>query len=411
MRKKEITFNEEVALGVFTAFKNAWEERKGVFRNYSMPQDSARFISDPRDRANYLFFFCLPMVWGANSDAVAKWIQKLWSDYPDLFRPEKTSQEYPPERIREIIQSVTAEILNNNGEPKKMQPLNLEFFKGSISSAGAQDAVGVLGDEENNKKNAGPLSLKLFEHAENWFRNSVTLHKYFGDDCRNIFDGVKNFEEAFARIDYKENGETGIRGMRRKVFSLAAELLQEAGLISYFPSLFPVDFHAQRELWSTEIVDFGGYAKLFDPGEEFPKQLGGKLAIRIYEKQIDTIAAWGHEFLLKHGFSHIMMSFCLWVLGRTHCRYSFQNTSFDNRTRYIEAEHLIENPGLWPRNYRDPCISCPIEKFCKWAIPSGPYYHKNWGILVRISRRIPYNGQNILLPFDWQKIPFIKGKR
>ena len=412
MAKKEITFNDDIALKVFTAFKTAWEEGRGIFKGYRMPQDQSCAILDPRDRANYLFFFSLPMVWGSNSDAVAKWVWELWQQYPDLFRPEKVSQEYSPEKIKDIIQSVTVDILNNNGKGgKERKPLNLELFGQDVYGNNTQGATTEILDDEKNGKKAGPLSVKLFQHAINWYRNSVILHKHFGDDCRNIFEGVGDFEEAFARIDHERNEEAGMGGIRRKIFSLATELLQEAKLIHHFPSLFPVDFQALRLVWGTEIVDFGGYARPFNPGEKYPKQFAGKLAIRIYERHTDAVATWGHKFLSDHGFSHIMISFCLWVFGRTHCKYSFQNSSLENRTRYIEDKDLIANPGLWPKNYTDPCVSCPIEKFCKWAIPSGPFYHMNWGILVRVSRRIPYNGPSLLLPFDWQKIPFIKGKR
>jgi hypothetical protein len=50
---------------------------------------------------------------------------------------------------------------------------------------------------------------------------------------------------------------------------------------------------------------------------------------------------------------------------------------------YLTSEKLDGNPGLW-KPHSCPCDFCPIEKYCKWVIPSNPY--SVFGCLIKIRR-------------------------
>ena len=85
----------------------------------------------------------------------------------------------------------------------------------------------------------------------------------------------------------------------------------------------------------------------------------------------------------------------LWYLSRTLCASYQGNRSKEKRLEgrrtitefLVDAEALKRGEG-WPKNYRDPCRFCPVERTCKVAIPSGPYF--DWGVMVKAGRHVRY---------------------
>lgn len=344
MKRKKVKFNEAIALKVFQVLDKAWRKRKGIFKNSILPQErwpAKKELSSlsKKDIANWLFYAALPMRGGLVSEDPFRLFWQLRKNCPEIFEPEIVAKKWSPEEVLKTL-------------------------------------------------NKAGIKYKDKEHAENWCKNSKNLHLYWGNDVRNVFRyGVIEFEEAFRRIDYKKS-KIPLFGMRRKIFSLLTIWLQEKSLIPIFPAPIPIDFHALRVLWATEIINLNGWAKPFTPKEKHPEQLAGKVAIRVWESLIDQIMIWSQKFLQKSEISHLIINPALWFLSRSLCAGHFQNSSRKNATKYVETEDLLENPDLWPRNYKNPCAYCPVENWCKWAIPNAPYYR--WGILVRIGKRVPY---------------------
>ena len=413
----KVRVNEERALAVFKALENQYinKEKSGIFQTSTLPQD--RFVPQVSEReySNWHFFLSLFERGGIVSGDTMKFLWQLHQDLPELYDPQTVAVKWTPAKIEDAFMAVAPKILKNNG-------------------------TGEIG--------AGSLSYKIDEHTASWHRNATMLHKHWGGDVRNVFWGVTEFEEAFRRVDYRQN-RAGFKGMRRKIFSLLTIWLQEKNLIPLFPGPIPVDFHAMRVLWETDILRLNDLAKPFEPKEgKHTPHLKGKITVRVGEKFMDTIAIWSQKFLVKHNMSHLVINPALWLLSRDLCAEQFQNITYTenpNNTaprhqtnslpvhprpvlpfyydpvigtnlseattvksagermrhsrkakllmRFTEAESLRKNPDLWPANYKDPCSHCPIEQWCSWSIPAAPYY--TWGILVRNGPRIPYHTQRI----------------
>lgn len=340
--KKIIKFNEEIALEVFTVLDGLYKKESGILNKENLPQtrwapSEVKPLSD-KELTNFFFYVALTQRGGIVSDDPFRLLWELREKDPLLFNPETVAEKMTPEQISK-----------------------------KLIEAGS--------------------TYKALEIPRCWHKNSVNLCKWWDGDLRNVFKyGVPNFEEAFRRIDYKRS-KTGFYGMRRKIFSLLVIWLQEKELIPVFPTPIPVDFHAMRILWATEIIDMKNWARPFSPKEKHPKQLAKKTAIRIWDSFPDQIAIWSQKFLEKNDISHLTINPALWILSRTLCADHLQNSTEKNGTVFTETEKLQKNHVLWPSNYQDPCHVCPIEKWCKWCIPSAPYY--KWGLLVRIGKRVP----------------------
>jgi len=355
----EVKFNEEIAFKVFKIIGDLWKDKKGIFEGVILPQD--RYVpkcDSEKDEANWRFYAALPMRGGLVSEDPFKWLLALRERFPEMFDPKIVSEKWSPEKIGEAFKAVTPGILNGSG---------------------------------TGEKGAGALSYKMAEHPKAWYENSVVLHRYWGGDIRNVFWGVMDFEEAFRRIDYYHT-EVGFKGMRRKIFSLFVIWLQEKKIIPIFPTPIPIDFHALRVMIATDIIRFEKVAKPFvRKNEKHPVQFEGKLSLRITERFIDTVAKWSQKFISKifiwkSGLSHLDVNPAVWVLSRSLCAEHFQSGSRKGRISYIETDNL--SASSWPKKYKDPCSHCPIETYCKWIVPSAPYYQ--WGLLIRLSERVAY---------------------
>jgi len=356
-----IKFNAKKALEVFVILDRLWKEETGVFEGVILPQNRWQLPEDPRDKANHLFISALPMRGGVTSEDPFRWIWELRKKYPGMFDPKQVMECWSPEKIREAMKAVTKEILVDGG-------------------------VG-----ENN---LGSFGYKAKQHSEFWHHNMECLATYWGEDLRNVFWGVVDFEEAFRRINYHNDPVAGFRGMRRKIFSLLTIWLQEKELIPVFPTPIPVDFHALRILWVTGIIELQDLKTPPSLIERY-ETLVDQPAVRVNESLVDEIAKWSQGFLSKHGISHLHINPALWVLSRDFCRGHLQNSSREKGKRFVLPESLRQNPGLWPTGYRNPCAYCPIKDLCTGVVPSAPYYRD--GLLVRMER-VPVPHHNFFLP-------------
>ena len=347
---------------MFQILNDFWTNKRGVFKDVVLPQDlwvpdGWECLSD-QEKANFFFFAAVPMRGGLISEDPFKWLQKLWTMFPEFFDVKIVSEILTPDYMRRSIQAVTNELLDGPG-------------------------IGQNG--------AGSLSYKMEEHIPNWIANAKALHHWWNDDVLNVFRDVNDFEEGFKLIDYakyRKRDERKARcfhGIRRKIFSLLTIWFQEKNLVPLFPTPIPVDFHAMRILWQTNIIKPNNWKHLFVPTKpKHSADLAGKPSVRVWERFTDQIALWSQQFLQKIGISHMVINPALWVLSRTLCAEHLQTSSLNDGQTFYTAEKLRRNPHLWSKNRRNPCEFCPVEQFCNGCIPANPYYTD--GFLVKIER-------------------------
>jgi len=399
-KKKRVYFSNARAEKVFKAIDDTWLRRgkDGVLNGLVLPQNTWPPQNHGLTDLELTFFLLcavLSMRGGIISEVPMKLFWQLYEKRPDFFNPKKVSNKSSALEIEKQL----IELLISNREKEEERKIRTKI---TARFEDVQISFKFISKEKNEKTEINLLDslqekfrkirevvkgYKLDEISRSWFHNMNVLNELWDGDLRNVFKGVNDFEEAFGRIDYKRN-DMGFIGMRRKIFSLLTIWLQEFGLIPIFPTPIPIDSQALRILWATEIIKETFWTKLFEPQEKHPIQLAGKESIRVYEPFVDQVTIWSQNFMQEHGFSHLHINPAIWLLGRNLCRKSFQNSSKAESTVYFEPKALLENPDLWPRNYKDLCYFCPIAEYCKWAIPLAPYYR--WGLLVKIGERIPY---------------------
>jgi len=352
-KKYTVHFDNAKAKEVFSIIKSEWDkkEESGVFHGLVLPQDNyiPSYLSEKE--LSLLFFYA---VLGQRGSIDSDRPMKIWAE----FR----------KRVPEAFD--TAFVLEN--------------FSSEMILSGLWETIGANNTRDRNKPNRG---FKLKEISEFWIYNSEELLKFWDGDPRNIFSGVNNFKDAFKRIERKA-GKTAFKGIGMKVFALLTIYLQERNLISIFPTPLPVDFHTLRILWATGIIKRSGWIRPCSITKNRPEQIIGKPAVNIYYEFPNRVAYWSTRFMRENGFSHLDMNPAIWLLSRSLCSKNFQNTSRKEATQYIDAYKLANDFSLWPRDYKDPCRICPIERHCKWIIPSAPYW--KWGLLVKLGRRVSF---------------------
>lgn len=344
-----VTFDEERARLVFSLIERDWLGKAGIFADVALPDDRLRLSQDPTEAANLFFFASITMRGAVVSDDPVRWLDRLAEVHRGIFCPSEVVARWNEEDICNLFGGVTSELLLEKG---------LSVGKGHM----------------------GP---KYREFARSWLHNARVLHTLWGDSILKVFEGVDEFEEAFSRIDYRKvKRESGLIGMRRKIFSLLTIWLQTRKLIPTFPTPLPVDFHALRVLIGTGVASIP--LKPFEPsGRSMMEIWQGAHCFRVSERITDEIAQWSQPFMAKWGHSHLVINPAIWVLSRVLCVAHYQNWC---KERIIPiapspADLVTES---WPAGYRDPCRFCPIEPFCKMVAPSGPYYR--WGFIMPIER-------------------------
>lgn len=351
-----VSFDEDLALRVFSILENDYLAKKGIFEGVVLPEFRWELPDEPERAARWLFYAAIFMRGGIISEDPIRMIDELYRISPGMFDPRQVVDNWDGDKIRA--------------------------------------ALIVAHDKVRDSRNGGAAKPKSIgyrheEHVTSWLANSRFIADKFDGQILRMFDGVTDFEEAFAKVDRYRDGK-GLRGMRRKIFSLFTIWLQERELIPVFPTPIPVDFHALRVLWTTGVIDITT-AKPFDKGDNgrgYPPSLYGETAIRISEGIMDEIATWSQWFLAMRGLSHLAVNPAIWVLSRDLCSAHFQNSTASDGSLRIKAEELEADPSTWPANYRNPCRFCPLEDYCQGTCPSGVYYR--WGILAR-CRRVPYD--------------------
>lgn len=359
-----IQVDEKRAYAVFWALQEAWQKKEGIFANIVLPDDRLALPLDLDLAANFLFFCSITMRGALVSDDPIRWLNQLFQLRPEVFDPLVVARDLTVEKMVDLFSGATAELL----------------------------------EAKNLTKGIGHMGPKYREFARSWIHNARFLAENWQGQVLRIFDGVGDFEEAFARIDRYRNG-AGLKGMRRKIFSLLTIWLQCKDLLPDFPTPLPVDFHALRVLMGTGIVRTDRFRILEKSHRTGMENWEGQWFLRPTENMTDAIAQWSQGFMALNGFDHKIINPALWVLSRVLCAGHFQNACV-NRTKPKAPAPDDLRPEHWPKGYRDPCRFCPIEGSCRQVFPSGPYYR--WGWLIPVLR-VTYDCPRQLLLFEEEK--------
>lgn len=351
---KQIIFDKERARIVFGILNSQWINQQGILNRGNLPQDYVEEIQNKKEYANMFLYLALTQRGGIMSEDPFRMIISTKRIFPDLFDPKKVTRNWNPLKIEEAFRVVARkEGLHWKGERK-----------------------------------AGSLGYKIEQHPKAWYHNSRVLHSKWKGDVRNIYKGVNDFEDAFARIDSKRNGVNGLIGMRRKIFALLTIWLQEKKLIHNFPSAIPVDFHAMRIFLSTGVMSFGDWGAPFLPKHEHhPCQLENFPSVRVSENFVDQITLWTENFMKENDFSHMSINPAVWILSRTLCTRHVQNTAKLDGKFYFTPDVMSQNYA-WPREgvnrVQHPCYFCQLMTYCNFAVPQAPYY--KWGYLIILDK-------------------------
>ena len=306
-----------------------------------------------------LYYSAILMRGAVNSDTIFKHLAILWREIPELFQPE-----YPailgPLGIKIAIQEVLTSLHMDTGSMK----------------------TGVFGQ-------------KLKEHCMSWYMNSKLLLEYFDGNPVNIFTGVEEFEEAYVRVA-KTAKKSGIKGMRRKIFSLLTLWLQQRELIHMFRAPLPIDIHALRILAHTGIITFpeaapfvpwdrGISKKTGQPLPPFPAHYTGRLCVRITDALVTEITKWSQRILTEYDIATQPINRGLWTLSRMYCKSHPQSTT-SQKNGFREREFM--DHYTWKKF--EPCDFClsQISGHCTLVIPAGPYY-KVGRLFLDINRELP----------------------
>ncbi len=361
--KVPIRFDEKRALEVFKQLDELWGTREvtnNIFTGVILPQDMYPAPADRLECALWFFYLALTQRGGIISESPFQLLSFVKKECPELFIPEAVVKDWNGEKVGKYLQ-------------------------GALDRAFPQRNEGLHRDIPKRE------GYKLDELGNSWFHNSRSLCMggWEGNPL-NVYAFCRDFEEAFSRIDSDRNPDRGFLGMRRKIFSLYTIWLQERGLVRHFATPIPVDFHAMRLLWALGIIDLSRLAKPFQPKPgRHPETIKGFPAAHVTERFVDTITKWTQIFLFENQIKHMHVNPALWVLSREFCAEHVQNWSQGGKKEltFIDPKEL-QDPGGWPKNYKNPCGLCPVERLCTRAIPAAPYYI--WGLLMHVNDRVQY---------------------
>ncbi len=372
----EIIFNEQRALQVFTILDELWKNNRWPFNDILLPDEM--IVRSPGVlQQNALFFAALFMRGGVISEDPIRLVNQLLGDHPFVFDPSLV-KEMTERQLVDLFEEASVKIRSLNGDPLKRSAFRY----------------------------------KAGEYARSWTFNARLLAEEFNADSRLIFKGVSDFEEAFCRVSQEARGKkVGLRGMRRKIFSLFVIWLQTQKLLSLFPTPIPVDFHALRVLWATSVFELKDLPLPSSHNGKLPANLFNlcpKEAVQTRDLLINTVAKWSQNFLAHNGLAHWRVNPALWVLSRDLCASFVQNISVgkprfrkEQKRSYhllLDEEYLNSYPELWAKEQAQSlCYLCPIREFCGYAVPAGPYY--SVGVLVRMpKRKLPERPPQGVLP-------------
>jgi hypothetical protein len=293
--------------------------------------------------------------------AVFRIISELWLGKRDIFK----NLQVPKIEISEIKDNVqmahflfvlvmaergpvfSEAVINRFVQLWKVRPDI--FCPQVIEQMSREDLIRLFAENGIIREEKGFFLKNFFD---DWLYNFEVIDKKFQGNILNAFKEVKRFDQLSYLLT--------LRGIQTKLLAYFVTLLQEYKLIQYFSAPMPVDFHRLRVLWSTDIIDLKAFEQ---PFEDLP----GAVKVNVWYTHINQVSDWSGKFFTENNFSHLIVGPGLWYFSRNRC--SKANRKSQKRLKSLET-----------------CSCCPLNKFCKWSIPSYPFYSGKSSLLVRYKR-------------------------
>ncbi|MBI2063012.1 MAG: hypothetical protein HYT61_02095 [Candidatus Yanofskybacteria bacterium] len=297
-----------------------------------IPENMPRNLTlGSKEHPLFLFCLCYHMRGGIDSITAIKSLAKLYETKPEIFVPENGMNRDP------------------------------------------QEITGFL-------REVG-LGFQSREIGRAWVENFKMLVRYWDSSPVKLLEGVETYEEACERIRNKlvkknriENKNSGFLGFQEKMVSMLIHFLMEAGFIDSFHFPPPVDFHVLRTMFGHEILLI----------EEWDKDNYNKKTLSLIRELLSG-------YLLKYNVNPLRLCEAMWIISRTLCSQHPGNISnvgdYEARKTTIKPIDITWNRSQVNSYFRT-CGSCPIERTCKFNIPSA-YYYITGNIVIRGTRQKP----------------------
>ena len=337
---KKFRINYQRTKTVFDMILVAYNERRYPFnlpeaklpqREENMPK-TLKFGS--REHALFFFHACYYMRGGIKSDIALFNLSRVYDAYSFIFLPE------------------TFKNLNED---------NLESYARSV----------------REKLDRFDLGYNSKETARIWSLNAKKLYDFWDSNPLNLIKGVKNYNEACARIKnggFSLENRNGFLGFREKMVSMLLYFYLDADLIDPFHFPIPIDFHVMRIMVSHELI--------YVEGEKGSKE--NLLSERFLKKIRETVIKYSKQ----EGINPINLCSALWTFSRILCSKQPGNRSEIGRYKARNTqvkEKVINWTSADVSLYEARCGLCLVSDTCLYNIPSANYYRRG-ELLIRSAR-------------------------
>jgi hypothetical protein len=318
---------------IVEAYKNKWPPYDTATSTQGIKPDSMQPNGEQYHTSQHAMFFwnaCAYMQ-ATNSESAFYGLTDLYDQHPELFDCRSLLQQNPSE---------LAELLRNT------------------VGHGRQNSI-----------------------AETWRNNAFKLHFLHQGDPRDVLMGAKSYDDCLARLANDHRGG-GFEGFQPKMVSMLLYFLQDEDMLPSgddpdairFP--IPVDFHAMRVAFATELIKTGD---LDDGIDGFHRQGDGN---SLFEQQIRELL---YGYSEQRQIDPVDLTNAIWLLSSNLC-----NQTPGNRSRVFDSEAGREFAFLVPyhesmqhsRDWFNSCGRCAVKNYCRFYVPSAPYY-RNGGIVLR----------------------------
>lgn len=345
--KLSITVNKQHAYPILDKLLEAYHNNEPPYN-----LDRVRLPHDPRhmprtlehgsvDHAMFLFNVCYYMRGGIKSNDAVKRMASIYDDFPELFNCDYA---------RNFSDSDLQLILKDHGLG----------FQASVS--------------------------------KQWIENSRRMQEQFDGDPRNIFEGVKSYEQSQELIQNKSG--KGFLGFQEKMTSMIIYYLMDEDLIRPFNFPIPVDLHVMRVSVANEMISFAR-----PNGDPVPH------GTNLFTKE--TLAALRELYLdyaKDNNVNPLRLCDAVWMLSESSCGRHPGNTTIEplgrrirnGRNTYLIPKVVDINDEAQQKAYASSCGICPIEETCEFNIP-GTQYYVGGNLIIR-GRRVRFPIQDVIEP-------------
>ena len=266
-KPKNMSFNDKLAIEVFSLFDAEWQKRG--YREENSPHKKLPRLDTAEEQANLLLFYTMANLNRSSAESATSTFISLMDERAEIIDPQEVILMEP-----ELVQGLVAGKFNANRHI-----------------------------------------------ASSWWHNAKTLVEQFGGSALNIItDSDCCFETIWAKLQLLTKQGVGLKTIRIKGLCLFLSLMQEAKLIEKFPIPLTLDFHVLRILWAFEIANFSEYARPLVPTLPGQEELRGIESVKTWQTHMEQCAFWSLGIFEQTGLDPVWVNRYIWELSRLDCK-------------------------------------------------------------------------------------------